>query len=93
MYKRQGLSDVREVTARLFFTQDPVVAEDPATGSAAANLGTLLAERGSSGRLEIRQGDQVARPSLLRVDYAPGTVGVAGLVHRVGHAVVTIPRD
>ncbi|HMT31159.1 MAG TPA: PhzF family phenazine biosynthesis protein [Dermatophilaceae bacterium] len=88
-----GSSDVREVTARLFFTQDTVVAEDPATGSAAANLGTLLAERGSSGRLEIRQGDQVARPSLLRVDYAPGTVGVAGLVHRVGHAVVTVPRD
>lgn len=86
-------SGAREVTARLFFTQDTVVAEDPATGSAAANLGTLLAASGASGRLEIHQGEQVARPSRLLVDYAPGLVGVAGLVHRVGHAVVTIPRD
>ena len=81
---------VREVTARLFFTQDTVVAEDPATGSAAANLGTLLAASGATGRLTIRQGDQVSRPSRLLVDYAPGTVGVAGLVHRIGHGAVTL---
>ena len=80
----------RDVTARLFFTQDTVVAEDPATGSAAANLGTLLAASGATGRLTIRQGDLIARPSRLVVDYAPSTVGVAGLVHRIGHGVVTL---
>ena len=80
----------RDVTARLFFTQDTVVAEDPATGSAAANLGTLLAASGAAGRLTIRQGDLVGRPSRLLVDYAPGTVWVAGLVHRIGHGVVTL---
>ncbi len=47
------------------------VAEDPATGSAAGPLGAYLSEHGVAGmpgRVRIRQGAQVLRPSLLVAD-------------------------
>lgn len=46
------------------------MAEDPATGSAAASLGAYLRDLGalpSSGRLTVHQGRHVGRPSVLRV--------------------------
>jgi len=72
---------------RFFFTQLGAVVEDPATGSACANLGGYLAvvrgERGITTRL--RQGEAILRPSELglRVDdegrsYVSGRVTVAG---------------
>ena len=60
-------------TARMF---DPAleIGEDPATGSAAGPLGAYLASRGAGGmpgRILVRQGEQVGRPSLLEVEVAP----------------------
>jgi trans-2,3-dihydro-3-hydroxyanthranilate isomerase len=55
------------------------VTEDPATGSAAGPLGVHLARHGRIAfgqEIEIRQGAQVGRPSVLyaRVDGAPGRI-------------------
>ena len=47
-----------DLEARLFFTQDGAVIEDPATGSACANLGGWFHARGERGiRRRIHQGD------------------------------------
>lgn len=60
------------VVVRFFFTQDGAIVEDPATGSACANLGGYLLETGLAPPFaaSLRQGDAVQRPSLLelRVD-------------------------
>jgi PhzF family phenazine biosynthesis protein len=74
------------IEARLFFTQGSAVAEDPATGSACANLGGWLAEQGRRDAvIEVSQGAAVGRPSrlVLEVD-AAGGVHVGGRVERVG---------
>jgi trans-2,3-dihydro-3-hydroxyanthranilate isomerase len=68
------------VTARMLDWEHGV-GEDPATGSAAGPLGAYLAEHGVAGmpgEVAIRQGEQVGRPSLLRV-----TVGRARGAWRV----------
>jgi trans-2,3-dihydro-3-hydroxyanthranilate isomerase len=52
------------------------IAEDPATGSAAGALGALRVFRGASpGPLLVRQGEEIGRPSEMRVevDGEPGT--------------------
>jgi trans-2,3-dihydro-3-hydroxyanthranilate isomerase len=78
------------VTARMF---DPGVGigEDPATGSAAGPLGAYLAARGVSGmpgKILVRQGEQVGRPSELHVEVQPEStswsIHVGGGVVRVG---------
>jgi len=60
------------IVVRFFFTQDGAIVEDPATGSACANLGGYLLETGLAPPFAatLRQGDAVQRPSLLelRVD-------------------------
>lgn len=72
--------------ARFFFTQDGVVLEDPATGSACANLGGWLAAGGQHDvRLEVAQGAAVGRPSRLSLTVtADGDVLVGGRVREVG---------
>lgn len=81
------------VEARLFAVSGSVLEEDPATGSAAANLGSWLAWRGERGRtITVSQGAQVNRPSRLVVTIDDtGTVHVAGRVTEVGHGVVRVP--
>ena len=78
------------VEARMF---DPGVGigEDPATGSAAGPLGAYLAEHragGLPGRVLVRQGEQVGRPSELHVEVARSArtwvVHVGGGVAKVG---------
>ena len=67
------------------------VAEDPATGSACSNLGAWFAARGDAGAWEVSQGEQVSRPSTLRLRVDPdGTVRVGGLVHEVGGGEVVL---
>jgi trans-2,3-dihydro-3-hydroxyanthranilate isomerase len=61
------------VTARMFDWEHGV-GEDPATGSAAGPLGAYLSRHGLAGMpggVDIRQGEQVGRPSLLRVEVEP----------------------
>ncbi|MFI5973263.1 PhzF family phenazine biosynthesis isomerase [Streptomyces sp. NPDC051452] len=74
-------------TPELFHARDPFpiggVVEDPATGAAAAALGGYLravAALPPSGAFTIRQGEDLGRPSLLRVDAstADGRVRVSG---------------
>lgn len=53
--------------SRFFFPQGPAVLEDPATGSATANLGGWYIAMGRElpCRVEISQGEQAGRPSAL----------------------------
>ena len=65
--------------------------EDPATGSASANLGSLLASRGFRGSLTVIQGAAVARPSRLHVEVTDaGRVRVGGLVRDVGRGTLEV---
>jgi PhzF family phenazine biosynthesis protein len=72
---------------RYFFTQHGAVCEDPATGSACANLGGYLVATGRALpiAMTLHQGDAVRRPSRLelRVD-ADGSIRVAGAVIELG---------
>lgn len=81
------------VHARVFFPSGTAVVEDPATGSAAAGLGLVLAADGivppaGTTAYTIEQGAEVGRPSTLscRVDVAEG---MAIRVH-VGGGVVPV---
>jgi PhzF family phenazine biosynthesis protein len=76
----------RSIEARLFYTQDGAVHEDPATGSACANLGAWLVHQGSRDvSVAVSQGAAVARPSLLLLEIdSGGRVHVGGRVDLVG---------
>jgi trans-2,3-dihydro-3-hydroxyanthranilate isomerase len=53
-------------TVRMFFTANGAVLEDPATGSACANLGGWhIAQRRAPMSATLRQGDDIGRPSRL----------------------------
>lgn len=80
-----------EVEARLFFTQNAAAIEDPATGSACANLGGwLLAHGVRDVRRRVRQGAALGRPSVLDLTVsAEGSVLVSGTVREVGHGTFT----
>jgi trans-2,3-dihydro-3-hydroxyanthranilate isomerase len=75
-----------KVLARYFFVQNGGVMEDPATGSACANLGGCLLSQGAQEpiSLEVEQGSAVARPSTLGLRVEGGRVFVRGLVMEVG---------
>ncbi|MEW1953518.1 PhzF family phenazine biosynthesis protein [Terrabacter sp. NPDC080008] len=77
------------VEARLFYTEGQSVLEDPATGSACANLGGWLAAQGRRDvSVEVSQGAAVGRPSRLLLDVdAHGRVHVGGRVDAVGQGV------
>lgn len=79
------------IEARFFFGQDGAMLEDPATGSASANLGGLLASRGFRGTVTVSQGAAVSRPSSLLVEVTDaGRVHVGGLVRDVGRGMLEI---
>lgn len=84
------------VTARMF-DRELGVGEDPATGSAVGPLGAYLSRHGLAGmpgRVLVRQGEQVGRPSELHVEVVPEVGGyrvrVGGGVHVVGRGVFEI---
>jgi trans-2,3-dihydro-3-hydroxyanthranilate isomerase len=82
-----------EVRARFFFPKATAVTEDPATGSACANLGGWLLGRGATLPLArtIHQGDEVGRPSrlFLEVD-AERHIFVSGLVVELAHGTIGV---
>lgn len=82
------------VEARLFALSGTALDEDPATGSACANLGGWLVDQGHRGvEVVVSQGAQVSRPSRLVLTLGDdGTVYVAGQVHAVGGGVVRTGR-
>jgi PhzF family phenazine biosynthesis protein len=79
-------------TVRFFFTSNGAVREDPATGSACANLGGWhIAQRRAPMSASLRQGDAVGRPSRLdlRVD-ADGGIYVSGGVIELARGSVDL---
>lgn len=81
------------LVARFFFPQGSAVLEDPATGSATANLGgwCIALGRQLPCRFEISQGEQAARPSMLYLDVdADRRVRVSGDVVELGRGAITI---
>jgi trans-2,3-dihydro-3-hydroxyanthranilate isomerase len=80
------------IEARCFFTQGHSVIEDPATGSACANLGGwFLANRQRGIQRRIHQGSTVQRPSVLDLAVADdGTILVTGAVREVGRGTFTL---
>ena len=79
--------------SRFFFPQGSAVLEDPATGSACANLGGwwLAMKRDLPCKLIIYQGEQVERPSTLHLDVdTSGQVHVGGDVMELGQGEIQI---
>ena len=78
-YVREG--DV--IHARMFAPLDNIP-EDPATGSASATLGALLAEiTGQDMTLRIHQGDDMGRPSVIGVTTLGRSVTISGSACKV----------
>jgi trans-2,3-dihydro-3-hydroxyanthranilate isomerase len=81
------------VLGRFFFPQDSAILEDPATGSATANLGGWLIAAGRTlpQSLEISQGEYAGRPSKLFLDVdAEGRIFVGGDVIELGRGTVQL---
>ncbi len=76
-----------EWTVRFFFTSNGAVIEDPATGSACANLGGWLIARDPQRPIDVtlRQGDAISRPSRLGLGVKiDGGIYVTGAVIELG---------
>ncbi|SHJ21545.1 trans-2,3-dihydro-3-hydroxyanthranilate isomerase [Shimia gijangensis] len=66
------------IHARMFAPLDNIP-EDPATGSACATLGALLAQlQGQDVTLRVHQGDELGRPSVIGVTTDNGSVTISG---------------
>ncbi len=81
------------VLSRFFFQQGGAVIEDPATGSATANLGGwyLAMGRSMSRELEISQGEYTGRPSTLFLQVgADRGIRVSGEVIELGRGTITL---
>ncbi len=79
-------------TVRFFFTMNGAIVEDPATGSACANLGGWhVAHKRGPMTATLHQGEAVGRPSrlALRVD-ADGAIYVSGAAIELGHGSVEV---
>lgn len=79
-------------TVRFFFTSNGAVLEDPATGSACANLGGYLLATGASEiRATLTQGEAVHRISKLGLHVsADRSIYVSGEVRELGRGVVDL---
>jgi len=74
------------VESRFFFPSGAAILEDPATGSACANLGGwfMAAQPGKDVQRVISQGEMVGRPSTLYLDVRAGAIHVGGNVIELG---------
>jgi PhzF family phenazine biosynthesis protein len=82
-----------EVVARFFFLANGGVVEDPATGSACANLGGWMIATGQSlpVRLSVRQGEAIRRPSVLQLHVdEQERIFVGGSVREVGRGSLAL---
>jgi PhzF family phenazine biosynthesis protein len=85
--------DGRQVTSRFFFPNMGAVLEDPATGSACANLGGWFVATGAARPLSrvVSQGEKIDRPSTLLLDVdAAGSIFVGGEVVELGRGTLTL---
>ncbi len=83
-----------QMLVRYFFAKNRgSIAEDPATGSACANLGGYLLATGAALPLErrLQQGEFVGRPSVLALDVdVARTIRVGGLVVELGTGTLAL---
>jgi trans-2,3-dihydro-3-hydroxyanthranilate isomerase len=91
MGKRQFLvfaaTSEDSVLARFFFENGPAVLEDPATGSAGANLGGWFLQTGVAKlrKFVVSQGESLSRPSRLHLELdSAGQIFVGGRVIELG---------
>ena len=80
------------VESRFFFPSGPAILEDPATGSACANLGawyTVVRPRTDVRRV-VSQGEAVKRPSTLYLDVTHGAIHVGGDVIELGRGSISL---
>jgi PhzF family phenazine biosynthesis protein len=80
------------VESRFFFPSGAAILEDPATGSACANLGGwfIATQPGKDLRRTISQGEMVARPSTLYLTVRGGVVFVGGNVIELGRGRISL---
>ena len=89
-----GGKSTRAVESRFFFPSGPAILEDPATGSACANLGGWFRVLCPGLAIErvVSQGEAVARPSTLYLSVtAPSAMGEGGRIF-VGGNVLELGR-
>jgi trans-2,3-dihydro-3-hydroxyanthranilate isomerase len=80
------------VEARFFFPSGAAILEDPATGSACANLGgwfKVVRPRTQVARV-VSQGEALGRPSTLHLAVTHGTIHVGGDVIELGRGTVDL---
>jgi trans-2,3-dihydro-3-hydroxyanthranilate isomerase len=83
--------DPESGTARArFVAREPVIAEDPATGSAAGPLCAYLSRHAGCSAVEITQGVEMGRPSRLLAEVADDRVRVSGDVVVVVDGIVRL---
>jgi PhzF family phenazine biosynthesis protein len=78
------------VVARFFSVENGALVEDPATGSACANLGGWLLASGAPrpSALTVAQGEAIGRPSRLGLAVDPaGQIFVSGEVIELGRGL------
>jgi PhzF family phenazine biosynthesis protein len=89
VFAQNGASAV----ARFFFQQGSAILEDPATGSATANLGGwfIAMKRSPSVSLRIAQGELIGRPSTLYLDVDTARrIRVGGDVLELGAGTISL---
>ena len=83
----------RKILSRFFFPDNGAILEDPATGSACANLGAWFLAMGRRPPLdfEVSQGEFIGRPSTLQLEVnTDNEVFVGGEVIEIGSGIVNL---
>ena len=81
----------KKILSRFFFPDGSAILEDPATGSACANLGSWFTAMGRRPPLEfeVSQGELIGRPSILKLEVnADNEVFVGGDVIEIGSGIL-----
>ncbi len=78
LWAREGMTGAALALEARMFAPLSGISEDPATGSAAAALGALLARRNVAQSLAIRQGVRMGRPSQIGVEARPDGIWISG---------------
>jgi trans-2,3-dihydro-3-hydroxyanthranilate isomerase len=81
----------KKILSRFFFPDGSAILEDPATGSACANLGSWFTAMGRRPPLdfEVSQGELIGRPSILKLEVnADNEVFVGGDVIELGSGIL-----
>jgi PhzF family phenazine biosynthesis protein len=83
----------KKILSRFFFPDNGAILEDPATGSACANLGAWFVAMGRRPPLdfEVSQGEFIGRPSTLQLEVnTDNEVFVGGDVIEIGSGIVNL---